>query len=156
AASVRRNAVQVLPHDVQSVTAILDAGLTKDPDARVRLISLLALADQPPTPTAAEAIVDVLSDPTNARDRWIPDAATSAAANNSEAFLKALAAKKEPSPKVLAVAGIVAEHYARSAPVGSVATVIAGLVDADPQVIASVVRGLSKGWPANKVPKLDE
>jgi hypothetical protein len=90
AAGVRRNAVQVLPQDAKSVEAILDAGLTRNPDAQVRLMSLLALADQPPTPAAGAAIVAALSDPTNAGDRWIPDAATSAAANNSESFLKAL------------------------------------------------------------------
>ncbi|HZV03826.1 MAG TPA: PVC-type heme-binding CxxCH protein [Gemmataceae bacterium] len=156
AAGVRRNAVQVLPHDAKSVAAILDAGLIRDADAQVRLMSLLALADQPSTPAAAEAIIAVLGDPMNARDRWIPDAATSAAANNSEAFLKALSAKKEPSPKLLDVAGIVAEHYARSAPVDSVETVIAGLVDADAQIIGAVVQGLSKGWPGNKPPKIDE
>jgi putative membrane-bound dehydrogenase-like protein len=156
AAGVRRNAVQVLPHDAKSVAAILDAGLTKDSDAQVRLMSLLTLADQPPTPAAGEAIVAVLSNPTNASDRWIPDAATSAAANNSETFLKVLSAKKEPSPKLLAVAGIVAEHYARNAPVDSLEIVLASLVNADPQILAAVVRGLSKGWPVNKPTKLDE
>jgi putative heme-binding domain-containing protein len=171
AAGVRRNSVQVLPRDVKSVAAILDAGLTRDADAQVRLMSLLALADQPPTPAAGEAIVAVLRDPTNSSDRWIPDAATSAAATNSETFLKALSALRklpspprgegpgvrgEPSTKLLAVAGIVAEHYARNAPVDSMGTVIAGLVDADPQVIAAVVRGLAKGWPGNNAPKIDE
>jgi putative membrane-bound dehydrogenase-like protein len=156
AAGVRRNAVQVLPADAKSVAAILDAGLTRDSDAQVRLMSLLALADRPSTPAAGEAIVAALSDPTNARDRWIPDAATSAAANNSETFLKALSANKGVSPKLLAVAGIVAEHYARSAPVDSAATVLASLVNADPQIIGAVVRGLSKGWPGDKPLKLDE
>jgi uncharacterized protein len=156
AAGVRRNAVQVLPRDAKSVAAILDAGLTRDADAQVRLMSLLALADQPPTPAAGEAIAAALSDPANANDRWVPDAATSAAANNGESFLKALAAKKKPSTKLLAVAGIVAEHYARNAPAGSVGTVIAGLVDADAQIIGAVVRGLSKGWPGSKPLKLDE
>lgn len=156
AAGVRRNAVQVLPHDARSVAAILDAGLTRDLDAQVRLMSLLALADQPTTPTAGEAIVTALSDPKNTSDRWVPDAATSAAANNSETFLKALSARKAPSPKLLAVAGVVAEHYARNAPVGSVGTILASLVNADPQVIGAVVRGLAKGWPGNKSPKIDE
>jgi hypothetical protein len=156
AAGVRRNAVQVLPQDAKSVAAILDASLTKDSDAQVRLMTLLALADQPPTPAAGEAIVAALCDPANAGDRWIPDAATSAAANNSQPFLKALSARKEPSPKLLAVVGIVAEHYARGAPVDSVGTVIANLANADPQVIAAVVRGLAKGWPANKPRMLDE
>jgi putative heme-binding domain-containing protein len=156
AAGVRRNAVQVLPLDARSVAAILDAGLTKDPDAQVRLMSLLALADQPPTSAAGEAIVAALCEPTNAGDRWVPDAATSAAANNSEAFLKALSARREPSKKALTVAGVVAERYARNAPVDSVGSVLAGLMDADAQVLGAVVRGLSKGWPGNKPPQVDE
>src|SRR5262249_3200764 len=42
-AGVRRNAVQVLPRKPESVAAILGAGLTQDPDAQVRLMTLLAL-----------------------------------------------------------------------------------------------------------------
>jgi putative heme-binding domain-containing protein len=155
AAGVRRNAVQVLPHDARSVAAILDAGLTRDPDAQVRLMSLLALADQPPGQAAGEAVVAALSDPANAADRWIPDAATSAAAANSESFLKALAARKDPAAKLLAVAGIVAEHFARGAPMDAIGPVLAGLTEADPQAVAAAVRGLAKGWPAGKAPPLD-
>jgi putative heme-binding domain-containing protein len=170
-AGVRRNAVQVLPRDEKSVAAILDAGLTHDPDAQVRLLALLALADQPPTKAAGEAVVAALADPLNANDRWIPDAATCAAANNSASFLRALAApltlpsppageegrvREGPAPKLLTVAGIVAEHYARGGPADSVLGVIAGLAGADPRVADAVVRGLAKGWPAEKQPKLDE
>src|SRR5205807_619947 len=72
---VRRNAVQVLPRDAQSVTAILDAGLVEDPDFQVRLMALLALADQPALPAAGPAIVAVLNDAQNSADRWLPDAA---------------------------------------------------------------------------------
>jgi putative membrane-bound dehydrogenase-like protein len=153
-AGVRRNAVQVLPRDAKSVAAILSAGLTQDPDAQVRLLALLALADQPATQTAGEAVVDVLSDPVNAEDRWIPDAATSAAAKNSVYFLRALSAKKGPSAKLLAVTAIVAEHYARGGPVDSVGGVLAELGKADPKAADAVVHGLAKGWPAARAPKL--
>jgi uncharacterized protein len=155
-AGVRRNAVQVLPRNEKSVAALLDAGLTRDPDAQVRLLTLLALADQPPTPTAGEAIVTALSDPDNSKDRWIPDAATCAAAHNSEHFLKALSAKKEPSAKLLGVTAIVAEHYARSGPVDSVGSLLTRLADADPLTADAILRGLAKGWPAKQVPRLDE
>jgi putative membrane-bound dehydrogenase-like protein len=155
-AGVRRNAVQVLPRNPQSVAAILSAGLTKDPDAQVRLLTLLALADQPPEPAAGEAVASVLGNPANAADRWIPDAVTCAAATNSAHFLRALAARKEPSPKLLTVTTIVAEHYARGAPVASVADVIARLADADSPVADAVVRGLAKGWPGDKAPTLSE
>jgi putative membrane-bound dehydrogenase-like protein len=155
-AGVRRNAVQVLPKNEKSVAAILDAGLLQDPDAQVRLMALLALADQPASAKAGEAVVAVLSDPANAADRWIPDAATSAAANNSEHFLRALSAKKEPSAELLSVTAIVAEHYARGGPVDSVGGILTGLAEADPKTIDPVVRGLAKGWPTNQLPKLDE
>jgi putative membrane-bound dehydrogenase-like protein len=155
-AGVRRNAVQVLPRSAKSVAAILDARVLRDPDAQVRLMALLALADQPATPAAGEAVVASLSDPVDASDRWIPDAATSAAAKNAEHFLRALTAKKEPPAKLVAVAGIVAEHYARGAPVDSVGALIARLADADTQVAGAVVRGLAKGWPSKQPPRLDD
>jgi putative membrane-bound dehydrogenase-like protein len=155
-AGVRRNAVQVVPRSAKSVAAILDAGLTQDPDAQVRLLALLALADQPPTEKAGAAIVAALSDPLNANDRWIPDAATCAAANNSVYFLSALAATRDPSSKLLGVTAIVAEHYARGGPVDSVGAVLTGLAKADAKVADAVVYGLAGGWPANKLPKLDE
>src|SRR5262249_29246535 len=102
-AGVRRNAVQVLPRNPPSVAAILSAGLTRDPDAQGRLMPVLALADQPAAPAAGEAVAAALGDPANANDRWIPDAVTCAAANNSASFLRALATTKEPSPKLLTV-----------------------------------------------------
>jgi putative membrane-bound dehydrogenase-like protein len=155
-AGVRRNAVQVLPRDAKSVTAIVDAGLTHDTDAQVRLMALLALADQPATKTGGEAIVAALADPANEADRWIPDAITAAAANNAESFLRGLATKKAPSTKLLAVTLIVAEHYARGGPVDSVGGVLTALADADPRIADVVVRGLEKGWPSGKRPTLDE
>ncbi|HYT89831.1 MAG TPA: PVC-type heme-binding CxxCH protein [Gemmataceae bacterium] len=155
-AGVRRNAVQVLPREARSVKAILAAGVLADPDPQVRLATLLTLADQPPTPGAGKAIVAVLGEAANTGDRWIPEAATCAAAANSADFLKELGGNKEPSSKLLAVSAIVAEHYARGGPVDSVGPVLARLAEADPAVIASVVRGLAKGWPKSRRPKLEE
>jgi putative membrane-bound dehydrogenase-like protein len=155
-AGVRRNAVQVLPRTATSVRAILENGVLQDPDAQVRLMGLLALADQPAVPAAGRAIVATLDEPRNAGDRWIPDAATCAAAKNADAFLQAVAASIHPTSKLLDVTAIVADHYARGAPTDSVADVIARLADADPQIAAAIVRGLAKGWPTEKPPKLDE
>jgi putative heme-binding domain-containing protein len=155
-AGVRRNAVQVLPHAPSSVTAILDKGLLQDSDAQVRLMALLALADQPVVPAAGRAIVAALSEPTNAGDRWIPDAATCAAAKNAGSFLQAVAASRQPSSKLLDVTGIVAEHYARGGPVAGVGDVIANAADAEARVAAAIVRGLARGWPSKKPPNVDE
>src|SRR5262245_22875488 len=154
-AGVRRNAVQVLPADEKAAGAILAAGLTRDPDAQVRLMTLLALADRPATDASGRAVAEALTAADNARDKWIPDAATAAAAKNGVGFLRAVAATPKPPDKVLTVAGIVAEHYARGAPVDSVGRVLAALADGDPAAADAIVRGLAKGWPTGKPPTLD-
>lgn len=154
-AGVRRNAVQVLPLTEASVTAILDAGLLDDPDPQVRLAALLALADRPPAARAGRAIVAALNETSNTGDRWLPDAATCAAARNSEHFLKALGAKKAPPAKLLGVAAIVAEHYARSGPIDSVGAVLAGLTETEPAVAETVIRALARTWPKKQRPQLD-
>ena len=158
-AGVRRNAVQVLPRDAQSVNALLASGVLDDGDAQVRLMALLALADLPPTSAAGRAIAVALNDPVNTNDRWIPDAATSAAANNAQFFLSAKApvadAPGSPSAKQIATARIVAEHYARNGKVDGLSGILAGLAKADPKLANAVIRGFAAGWPKGVVPKLD-
>jgi putative membrane-bound dehydrogenase-like protein len=153
---VRRNAVQVLPRTGESVDAVLAAGLIRDPDPQVRLMTLLALADLPPSAAAGAAIAEALGRPENANDRWIPEAATCAAAKNDEHFLRAVAGAKQPANRLLGVTTIVAEHYARGGPIDSVGAVIAKLADGDPAVADAAIRGLTQGWPARTVPKLDD
>ena len=153
AAGVRRNAVQVLPRAAASVEAIRAARLTADPDPQVRLMALLALADQPAGEASGPLVVDALSQLGN--DRWLGDAATAAAARCDEYFLGSLAKVERPSAKTLAVVGVVAEHYARGGPTKSVGTVLGKLADADPAVADAAVRGLAKGWPKGAVPNPD-
>ena len=155
-AGVRRNAVQVLPMNAKAVEAILAAGLTRDPDPQVRLMTLLALADRPATDAAGKAVAAALNVTENANDKWVPDAATAAAAKNSVGFLKAVAATPKGASKLLEVATIVSEHYARGVPADSVGAVVAALADGDPASADAIVRGLVKGWPAGKAPALSE
>jgi putative heme-binding domain-containing protein len=155
-AGVRRNAVQVLPLDAKAVDAILAVGLTRDPDPQVRLMNLLALADRPATDAAGKAVAAMLASPENANDKWIPDAATAAAAKNSVGFLKAIAATMKPNDKLLNTATIVAEHFARGGPKDEVGGVLAALAGGDPTAADAVIRGLAKGWPAGKAPALDD
>jgi putative membrane-bound dehydrogenase-like protein len=90
-AGVRRNAVQVLPASTETLQTILDANLLADPDAQVRLMTLLAIADQPNgTPVSAKAgaaVYAALKKTENVSDRWIPDAAVAAAAKHDASFL---------------------------------------------------------------------
>jgi putative membrane-bound dehydrogenase-like protein len=154
-AGVRRNAVQVLPKSADSVTAILAAGLPGDSDPQVRLMTLLALADQPQDERSGAAAAEALTKAENAQDKWIPDAATAAAAGNSVGYLKTVAKTKAPTEKMLTVAGIVAEHYARATPGDSVNGILVALAGAEPKAADAIVRGLAKGWPMGKPPKLD-
>ena len=78
-AGVRRNAVQVLPRDARSASAVLAAGLLRDPDPQVRLAALLSLADQPPSDEAGAAVALALRGGLATNDQWLADAATAAA-----------------------------------------------------------------------------
>ncbi|MEE2706751.1 MAG: PVC-type heme-binding CxxCH protein [Planctomycetota bacterium] len=91
-AGVRRNAAQVVPPSHEATTAILAAGLLEDKDAQVRLAAFLALAEMPRSSVAGAAIFDAIRQDSNANDRWIPDAATIAAAKHDAGFLKAVLA----------------------------------------------------------------
>ena len=88
-ASVRRAALKVLPPTAASLQAALDAGVLNDEDAQVRLAALLALADMPASEEAGTAVFSMLTEPENAEDRWIPDAATAAGAQHAAGFLAA-------------------------------------------------------------------
>jgi putative heme-binding domain-containing protein len=97
---VRRNAVQVLPPGAETLRTILNSNLLADPDAQVRLMTLLAIADQPTHPELSEragaAVYTALKQIENITDRWIPDAAVAAAARHDAAFLRQALAQ---SPK---------------------------------------------------------
>ena len=94
--AVRRAAVMVLPRDENSLTAVLDSRLFEDPDPQVRMAALLACSEMPASEAAAVAVLAALRDPRNAEDRWIPDAATSAAARNDAAFIRTVLSSYKP------------------------------------------------------------
>src|SRR5882724_3106392 len=89
-AAVRRAAAMVLPRNVASLDALLSGNLLDDSDPQVRLAALLAVSEMPPSANAAAGIFAMLQDPRNAEDRWIPDAATTAAARNDAGFIGSL------------------------------------------------------------------
>lgn len=151
---VRRSAIQVLPPTVEALTTLVSAGALQDVDPQVRLAALLAVADGPPQPAIGPTLIELYQDPKNAGDRWISDAAVCAAANNSEAFLAALADAKPDNSKLLAAASIVAEHRARSGPHDTIAWLVPPLAQASPTVAEAMIRGVATGWPADQKPAL--
>ena len=77
---------------------------------------------------------------------------------NADSFLKAVAeldADQEPPESLLNAVSIVAEHYGRSGPVKSVASVVARIKSANHDIAEAVLSGMAKGWPAEKKPTLD-
>jgi putative membrane-bound dehydrogenase-like protein len=157
-AGVRRNAVQTLPSGPEADKAIVQAGSLLDADAQVRLAALLALADMPGTPAAADAVVAALEDERTLQDRWLRDAVTSASAAQAESFLaKAVVHKweKPANSAMLTLLERVAEHFARGGPVGMAAPLIVKLGGAPAPVTGAIVAGLSRGWPRDLPLALD-
>jgi hypothetical protein len=153
-AGVRRNAILVLPRNEPALAALLASGRLRDKDGQVRLAAMLALAEMPPSREAAAAIVESLSSSANVSDRWLLDAATSAAARHDVHFLQAVAAKSSlDSSAVLDRVAIVAEHFARGAPLETAGSVVASLQGAPAATAEAVLRGLERGWPAGQTLK---
>jgi putative membrane-bound dehydrogenase-like protein len=156
-AGVRRNALQVLPRTTASTEALLSTGMLSESNAQVRLAAFLALSDLPPSKSSGAAIVSAMQRPANVNDRWIPQAAISAAAAHSDGFLSALAkSNSAPSGKLLEAVSIVAEHYARGGPVDSVAAIVAQLSQTDSKIADAIIDGLSRGWPVGTAANLSE
>ena len=163
-AGVRRAGVMVLPRTATALRALLDRKLLSDSDAQVRLAALLACSEMPASEAAGAAVFAMLQEPRNSGDRWIPEAATSAAARNDAYFLKAALAgfKGESTPAAGSeIAGaighvvrLVSTHYAQRGPVDGIVPTLAALQGASSVLAAAVLDGLQSGWPTDKTPSL--
>jgi hypothetical protein len=152
-AGVRRSAIMVLPRQTSSTAALMDAGLLRDADPQVRLAALLALAEGAPSEEAAAALVAALGEPRIARDRWLLDALTAAAAANDLSFLKNMVARRPQGADERELAGIVervAEHYARGSPAATLGSLLESLSSAPgaAPLKGALVAGLARGWPS--------
>jgi putative heme-binding domain-containing protein len=154
-AGVRRNALQVLAPGDRSIDAILTSGLLEDADAQVRLAALLALSDAPRS-AAGQAIAAFLTRPENHGDRWLIDAATSAAATHAGEFLLACSAMTDLNSTLLDVSQIVANHFARTEPGEDATRLLAALAAADSKWAGAVLAGLKAGWPEGHALPLDD
>lgn len=159
-AGVRRNAVQVLPRSIESTNALLASEVLRDPNPQVRLMAVLALADLPPSRAAGATIAARLRS-ADAQDRWIRDAAVSAAANNAVHVLTAAAQLPRRPDATVAEAEvdsvmIVAEHLARGPEREQAIEVVAMLGTTDRRIAGAVIGGLNQGWPDNATVKLSE
>ena len=55
-----------------------------------------------------------------------------------------------------AIVSVVAEHYARGAPVETIESLMAALLEAHSRIATVVIQGLSTGWPAEPTPTLHD
>jgi putative membrane-bound dehydrogenase-like protein len=153
---VRRAAIGCLPHTEEAVEAILAADVLRDREPLVRRAALLALSEMPSSKSAGTAVCAMLVAAENGKDRWVPLAATSAAARHDVGFLSAVLSQKGNTDAVRRVVRIVAEHYARGDAADSVAELLARLKNADRADTDVLLEGLAAGWPKGKTPRLDE
>jgi putative membrane-bound dehydrogenase-like protein len=155
--SVRRAALGVLPRTADAAALVLGSKCLADDEPHVRLEALLALGEMPGSQDAAAALVALLQEPRNATDRWIPAAATGAAARSDLAFLQAAAAvsKADVEPALSRAVRVVAEHQARQARTDDAVPLLAALKTARPAVAEALLTGLAAGWPADRPVRLD-
>ncbi len=156
-AAVRRAALKLLPRSEDSAAAILGAGCLKDTSPGVQLDALLALSEMPASAAAAEELANFLARPDVAQDRWLPLAATSAAARNDAAFLGTLATfNGAPQAPLVTATRIVAEHFARGKPGDAVVPLMVRLAETNAEIAAAIVAGLAAGWPEGAPPAVDK
>jgi len=101
-AGVRKNIVQILPRNTQSVNALLQKNLLNDKEPLVVLNTLLALSEMPLTTQSEKALMSRLAQSTETNDRWLPDAFASVLTSNRQFLLKKLVqklAQNAASPK---------------------------------------------------------
>jgi putative membrane-bound dehydrogenase-like protein len=155
-AAVRRNAVQTLPANANSVDALVASGVLSDTDSQVRLAALLKLTDLPKSDKAAPALVKLLTRPGDFDDRNLADALTMSAVHNDAPVLREVAATNpDLSTKAAGIVTIVAENYAHRGP-DTVGAVLASLKDGKSETTQAILAGLAKGWPKGTRVKLDE
>ncbi|MBC7817565.1 MAG: ThuA domain-containing protein [Planctomycetaceae bacterium] len=151
-AGVRRNAVMVLPSSASGQAA----RLLKDKDSQVRLAALLSLADMPKGLANAISVLDAFATGKVGDDRWLRDAAISAAAQQEEFFLETVAQRSNDKAAVPPdVLTIVAEHVARGGPM-ELRSLLQSLVKADARTTQPILDGFLKGWPKGRRLTLDE
>ena len=157
---VRRAALSVLPRSHKSVEAILDARMLRDREPLVLRAALLALSEMPASLAsfaAGIAIHALLLSPENEKDRWIPLAATCAAARHHDGFLTStLLPVALTTSSARQTLRIVSEHYARSTDFSRLNDLLNLLRDSDPANADAFLEGFAAGWPKDQKPKLDD
>jgi hypothetical protein len=177
APSVRRAALQVLPRNEQLLDGILGAGMLpdrsspttvdytvptgilQDADPHVRLQALLAVSELPASPRAANALLETITFPGNARDPWIPDAVAIAGVTQGPQFAADLLRRGLPrNADTVTIAGIrnavrlMADHYVASANADAVVALLTSLPEANPAIGDALLDAIAPPPPPDDAP----
>jgi hypothetical protein len=144
---VVRTAIEVLPRDDAGRDLLIGSTAFDSSDAQVRLSALLALAEMPASDNSANRVLQSLAKYENQNDRWMLDAATSAAATNGGPFLALACKVPSISPALRQTVPVVAEHMARSVDQDAVREVVGLLREAHLDISGAVIQGWANGWP---------
>jgi hypothetical protein len=152
-AGVRMNAIRVLPATADSVAAIEQSGLLTDGDAQVQLAGILALADLPANPAAGRAVSQLLQQSSVMGDRWLAEAVTGAAAQQTAGLVAGLVAVSSLPEKSTEALAIVGEHVARGRPTAEELTPLLHDLARAPAAVQEPLllglrRGSCRGWSA--------
>ena len=128
--SVRKNAIQVMEHNENGVTAILNHDLLNDKDLLVVMNALLYFSKSPMNAAAEKAFFDRMNKSTEVEDRWMPDAfAVVLSANGGKLMKKHLAERiKSSGAQKTAVAPMDhSKHQMGAAPAAKATAKVTGL-----------------------------
>lgn len=158
-AAVRRAAVMVLPSNAASLDEVRKYNLLRDPDAQVRLATMLAISEMPPNDAIASQLASLLHSTNVPWDRWLDDAATCAAARNDFSFLSAMLASGSATAADEGIGEIVqrvATHYAMRAPKDSVLSLLASINSENRAMGGVLLQSFASAWPSGDLPAIDE
>jgi hypothetical protein len=158
-AAVRRAAVTVLPREDWWAEEILRHRLLADPDAQVRLATMLTISEMPANPKIALALTVGFQATNNFTDRWVRDAMTCAGAANATEFLSAVI--KASGHELIAMGmeqGTIVQRIAGHLASGNQRQNLVSLltkVGNDSGAILPILDGVMAGWPKNEKPVLE-
>lgn len=87
-ASVRKNALRVIPKTPESLDAILASNLTEDPDLTTRKEAFLAISEMPFSEKAAKSLISSAENDQNSADTYLPQALFAAVLSHPTEFAK--------------------------------------------------------------------
>lgn len=167
AAGVRKAALQALPRDAATESALFAAGLLpdrnapggfnvnsssatlQDADPSVRLNALLTLFDLPASERIGNAIRDMIILPVNLRDRWIPDAAAIAASRHNQGLALELLQRRHVATDTAYLSGVrtviqfVTRSLARDNNTTAIVELMTAAATADPFLAQGVFDGIA-------------